>query len=70
MNMETKRKNEKPSSNFQELIPDVDQGNKAVKKPEDEDYTKDEPHFKNPAKKREREEQPVESVKKAPDKGV
>ncbi|WP_235324466.1 hypothetical protein [Pedobacter lusitanus] len=68
--METKRKNEKPSSNFQELIPDVDQGNKAVKKPEDEDYTKDEPHFKNPAKKREREEQPVESVKKAPDKGV
>jgi len=70
MNKDPKRKNEKPSSNFEELIPDVDQGNKAVKKPEDKDYTKDEPHFKDPAKKREREEQPVESVKKAPDRDV
>lgn len=70
MNKDPKRKNEKPSSNFEELIPDVDQGDKAVKKSEDKDYTKDEPHFKDPAKKREREEQPVESVKKAPDKDV
>ncbi|MBB5639184.1 hypothetical protein HDF26_005329 [Pedobacter cryoconitis] len=70
MNNDPKKKNEKPSSNFQELIPEVDEGNKAVKKPEDKDYTKDEPHFKDPAKKREREEQPVEPIKKAPEKGV
>lgn len=70
MNKDPKRKNEKPSSNFQEPIPEVDEGNKAVKKPEDEDYTKDEPEFRNPAKKREREEQPVESIKKAPKKGA
>lgn len=68
MNNEPKKKNEKPSSNFQEPVPEdkVDKGNKTVKKPEDEDYTKDNPEFKNPAKQREREEQPVEPVKQAP----
>lgn len=70
MNQDPKKKNEKPSSNFEELVPEnkVDEGNKAVKKPEDKDYTKDEPQFKNPAKKREREEQPVDPIKKAPSK--
>ncbi len=34
--------------------------------PEDETYQGKEPDFKNPAKRRETEEQPVHSVKKAP----
>ena len=68
MNQDPKKKNEKPSSNFEELTPKgkVDEGDKAVKKPEDKDYTKDEPQFKDPAKKRERSEQPVDPIKKAP----
>ncbi|SDZ99656.1 hypothetical protein [Pedobacter hartonius] len=70
MNNEPKKKNEKPSSNFQEPTPKgkVDEGEKAVKKPEDKDYTEDNPDFKNPAKQREREEQPVDPIKKAPTK--
>jgi len=70
MNEEHKKKNEKPSSNFKEIVPKgkVDKGNKAVKKPEDKDYTKEDAHFKNPAKQREREEQPVDPIKKAPKK--
>ena len=70
MNTDPKKKNEKPSSNFQESVPKdkVDQGDKAVKKPEDKDYTQDEPQFKDPAGKREREEQPVDPIKKAPSK--
>lgn len=70
MNNEPKKKNEKPSSNFEEPTPKgkVDQGEKAVKKPEDKDYTQDSPDFKDPAKQREREEQPVDPVKQAPKK--
>lgn len=70
MNTEPKKKNDKPSSNVQEPVPEdkVDQGNKAVKKPEDKDYTKDNPQYKDPAKQREREEQPVDPIKKAPTK--
>ncbi|MET1054034.1 MAG: hypothetical protein ABWY16_01905 [Pedobacter sp.] len=66
MNTEPKKKNEKPSSNFEEPLSGVDEGNKAVKKPEDKDYTKDTPEYKDPAKQREREEQPVDPIKKAP----
>lgn len=68
MNKEHKKTNEDPASNFRELVPEdkVDQGNKAVKKPEDKDYTEEEPEFKNPAKQRERDEQPVNPIKKAP----
>jgi len=68
MNNEPKQKNEKPSSNFEETTPKekVDQGDKAVKKPEDKDYTEENPDFKDPAKQREREEQPVDPIKKAP----
>jgi len=71
MNTEHKKKNEKPSSNFQEPTPKgkVDEGNKAVKKPEDKDYTEDNPDFKDPAKQREREEQPVDPIKTPPKKG-
>jgi hypothetical protein len=68
MNTEPKKKNEKPSSNFEEPVPKgkVDEGEKAVKKSEDKDYTKDNPDFDNPAKQRERDEQPVNPIKKAP----
>lgn len=68
MNNETKKKNDKPSSNFEEPVPEgkVDEGNKAVKQPEDKDYTRDSPDFKDPAGQREREEQPVDPVKNPP----
>ncbi|MNL14088.1 hypothetical protein D3C87_1350180 [compost metagenome] len=63
-----KKKNEKPGSNYLEEVPKdkVPAGNKAVKKAEDKDYNREEANFKNPAKKREEEEQPVHPVKKAP----
>nr|WP_294874803.1 hypothetical protein [uncultured Pedobacter sp.] len=68
MNSEPKKKNEKPSSNFREEVSKdkVPAGNKAVKKPEDKDYNKEEANFKNPARKREESEQPIHSIKKAP----
>lgn len=68
MNSDSKKKNEKPSSNILKEVPKdkVPEGNKVVKKPEDEDYNKEEANFKNPAKKREESEQPVHSIKKAP----
>jgi len=68
MNSEPKKKNDKPSSNYKEEIPKdkVPAGDKAVKKPEDKDYTEEEPQFKDPAAQREKSEQPVEPVKKAP----
>lgn len=68
MNSEPKKKSESPASNYQEEIPKdkVPAGDKAVKKPEDEDYNREEADFKNPAKKREEEEQPVHPVKNAP----
>ena len=68
MNTEPKKKNEKPGSNFEEMVPEdkVDKGEKAVKKTEDKIYKKESPEFENPAKQRERGEQPVESVKDAP----
>lgn len=70
MNEEHKKKNEKPSSNFEEIIPEkkVDKGDKVVKKPEDKDYTQEEAGFKNPAKQREEDEQPVNPIKNAPAK--
>lgn len=68
MNNEPKKKSEKPGSNYEEQIPKnkVPAGNKAVKQPEDQDYNKEEADFKNAAKKRENEEQPVHSVKSPP----
>jgi len=68
MNLEPKKKNENPGSNFREEVPKdkVPAGNKAVKKPEDEVYLKKEADFENPAKKREESEQPVHPIKKAP----
>jgi len=68
MNTEPKKKNEKPSSNFKETVPEdkVDKGDKAVKKPEDKDYKEENADFKDPAKERESGEQPVDPIKKAP----
>ncbi len=68
MNSEPKKKNEKPSSNYQEEIPKgkVPAGNKAVKKPEDKDYNKENANFKNAAKRKETDEQPVNPIKTPP----
>lgn len=70
MNNEKKKKSEKVSSNFKEILPvgKVDKGNKAVVKEKDlppkagtlAEKTDD------PAKQREESEQPVHPVKKAP----
>jgi len=70
MNSAPKEKSKKPGSNYQEETPKgkVPSGNKAVKKPEDKDYTKDQANFKNIAQKREKEEQPVHPVKTPPKK--
>ncbi len=67
MNNEIKKKSDKPGSNYEEEIPKdkVPEGDKAVKKPEDLDYQKEEADFKNPAKQREEGEQPVHPIKKA-----
>ena len=68
MNKEIKKKSEKVSSNFEEPQPKgkVDQGEKAVKKTEDEVYSEDPAtaKTKNPAKQKENSEQPVHPVKK------
>ncbi|WP_276089082.1 hypothetical protein [Pedobacter sp. JY14-1] len=68
MNSAPKKKNEKPSSNYREEIPKgkIPEGDKAVKQPEDEVYKGKEPHFNNPAERRETSEQPVHPVKNAP----
>ncbi|MES2828734.1 MAG: hypothetical protein V4687_11275 [Bacteroidota bacterium] len=68
MNSAPKEKNEKPSSNFREETPKgkVPEGDKVVKKPEDKDYNKEEAGFKNPAKRREQDEQPVNPIKTPP----
>lgn len=68
MNNTPKKKSDKPGSNYLEEVPKdkVPAGNKAVKKTEDKDYNREDANFKNPAKKREQEEQPVHPVKKAP----
>jgi len=68
MNSESKETNDKVSSNFQEETPKggVPEGDNVVKKPEDKDYNKEEAGFKDPAKRRETEEQPVDPVKSPP----
>lgn len=70
MNKEEHKKSNKPVSNFQEPQPKgkVPEGDKAVKKPEDQVY-QEKPatsKAKNPAKQREESEQPVHAIKKAP----
>ncbi|MCR8558661.1 hypothetical protein KXD93_13475 [Mucilaginibacter sp. BJC16-A38] len=57
---------DKPSSTHKP----VDNGGKSHVRKEDKEYKGDQPKQENIAKRHEREEQPVESVKKAPSKGV
>jgi hypothetical protein len=69
MNQEKNKKSSKPVSNFLEPQPKgkIDKGEKAVKKTEDEVYKK-EPAMaktKDPAKAKERSEQPVHPKQKA-----
>ena len=68
MNKEENKKSEKPN-NYLEPQPKgkVDEGNKAVKKPEDKVYKKDSAlaKTKNPAEQKERSEQPVHPIQKA-----
>jgi hypothetical protein len=68
MNEEAKKTNESPSSNFQDETPKdkIPAGDKVVKKSEDKDYNKEEAGFKDPAKRRETDEQPVNPVKTPP----
>lgn len=67
MNKEIKKKSNKASSNFLEPQPKgkVDEGDKAVKKPEDKVYQKKPAtaKTKNPAKQKENSEQPVHPVR-------
>lgn len=44
-----------------------DNGNKAVKKQEDEEYHQDDANFGNVAKKHEEDEEPVKPIKTPPD---
>lgn len=68
MNSEKKEKNEKPSSNFEEISPKgkVDKGNKAVIKDKDLPPKADttDVRINNPAKAREESEQPIHPIKK------
>jgi hypothetical protein len=68
MNSEPKKTNEKPSSNFQEEIPEdgVPNGDKVVKKEEDKDYTEDDVNFKDAAERKETSEQPVGPITTPP----
>jgi hypothetical protein len=68
MNNAAKEKNERPSSNFQEEAPKgtVPSGDHAVKQPEDKDYTKEDVDFKDIAKRKENQEQPVNPIKTPP----
>ena len=68
MNSEPKKKNERPSSNFEEEIPkdQVPEGEKAVRKEEDKDYNEEDVDFKDAAERKETQEQPVDPIKTPP----
>ena len=68
MNSEPKKKNEKPSSHFEEEFPKgkVPEGDKAVKKPEDKDYHKEDVDFEDMTSRKETDEQPVNPIKTPP----
>lgn len=65
---ESKKISDSLRSNHQENHPSDKEptDHKTVKKEEDKIYTKDEPHYKDPAKQRENDEQPVHPVKDPP----
>lgn len=68
MNAAPKKKNENPSSNFQEEIPrgKVPAGDKVVKKPEDKTYHAEDAAIENMAQRKENDEQPVNPIKTPP----
>jgi ABC-type uncharacterized transport system involved in gliding motility auxiliary subunit len=70
MNSEPKKTNESPSSNFEEEVPKdkVPAGEKAVKKPEDENYQAEEPEFDDMVERKTNDEQPVQPINKPPAK--
>jgi hypothetical protein len=57
---------DKPSPSDTPTERPADNGGKSVKHTSDKDYTGDEPHGGNVAKKHEQDEQPVNPVKSAP----
>ena len=61
---------DKPSPSDTPTHRPEDNGGKAVLRPEDKTYSGDKPPQENVDKKREKDEQPVHSVKKAPTKKV
>ncbi|MBC7416637.1 MAG: hypothetical protein H7325_00590 [Pedobacter sp.] len=63
-----KKTSDKPGSTYENELPKDREPTdyKTVKKPEDTHYTKEEPHYKDPAKQRENDEQPVNPIKEAP----
>ncbi len=56
----------RPQDSKQKEVKNPEDDNTAVVKPEDRVYTKSEADFPNPAKRRETDEQPVNSVKTPP----
>jgi hypothetical protein len=70
MNSAPKKKNESPSSNFEEETPKgkVPAGDKTVKQPEDKNYEAEEPEFDDMVQKKTTGEQPVQP-NKPPTKG-
>lgn len=61
-----KTENLEPKDSEQKKIRHPEDDQEAVVKPQDKQYRKKEANFKNPAKSRERSEQPVHPIKKAP----
>lgn len=65
MNNQSKKPEKlQPQDSEQKHIKHPQNDNEAVVKPEDKVYRRENAEFRNPAKKRENEEQPVHSVKK------
>ncbi len=65
-----KEKSKKPGSNYEQEIPEGREpsDHKTVRNDKDKSSPNKPPKFKNPAKQREQEEQPVQPIKKAPKK--
>jgi hypothetical protein len=67
MNNQSKKPEKlEPQDSEQKNIKHPRNDDKAVVKPEDKVYKKDNPHFADPAKRREQNEQPVNPIKEAP----
>ena len=65
-NQSTKKENLEPQDSERKDIKPSKNENKAVIQPEDQEYTQDNPEFKDPAKTKETSEQPVNPIKNPP----